>query len=86
MSITRPPDGPIIRFNTQLMAEDAALLGLNKSDWAAKARVSDMSVIRFLRGDAVSPKLIAKLCKALKQKPERYLIRASAEPDQAVAS
>jgi len=66
---------PVIEFNRQRMAEDAVLLGLNKVDWARRAKVSDMTVIRFLRGEHQTAKTIGKLCRALNQKPARYLIR-----------
>lgn len=67
-----------MRFNVQLMAEDAALLGFTKAEWAAKARVSDMTVIRFLRGERQTAKTFRKLCRALRQQPERYLLREAA--------
>jgi len=57
------------------MAEDAALLGLTKVEWGKLAEVSDMTVIRFLRGEKLTAKTIVKLCRALGHKPARYLVR-----------
>jgi len=73
MSITEP----VIEFDRQLMAEDAAAKGFTKARWSQKARVSDMSVIRFLRGERVTAALVAKLAKPLNQPLERYLVRKS---------
>jgi hypothetical protein len=66
---------PVVEFNRQLMAEDAAAKGFNKLLWSRKAKVADMSVIRFLRGESVSPVLVAKLAKALNRPVERYIVR-----------
>lgn len=68
---------PVIEFDRQLMAEDAASKGFTKLRWAQKAKVSDMSVIRFLRGESVTPALVAKLAKPLNHPVERYLVRKS---------
>lgn len=68
---------PTVEFNRQLMAEDAAAKGFTKLKWAQKARVSDMTVIRFLRGEPTTPPTVAKLCKPLGHEVERYIIRAS---------
>lgn len=75
MSITEP----VVRFNTQLMAEDAAALGLSKVDWAKRARVSDMTVIRFLRGDSQTNPTAKKLARALRKPVERYVVRSNAQ-------
>lgn len=73
MSIT---PSPVVRYNTQLMAEDAAILGLTKVAWAKRAGIADMTVIRFLRGQSQTPQTFFKLCKAVKQTPERYVVRS----------
>jgi transcriptional regulator with XRE-family HTH domain len=73
---------PQVRFNGQLMAEDMALKGLSKLELALKAGVSDMTVIRFLRGERQTGKTARKLSKALGQRVERYLVRSR----EAVAS
>jgi len=70
------PTEPVVEFNRQLMAEDAALLGLNKVEWGKRAGVSDMTVIRFLRGERLRAKTIGKLSRALGRSPARYLVRA----------
>jgi plasmid maintenance system antidote protein VapI len=66
---------PVVEFNRQLMAEDAAAKGLTKLRWSQKAKVSDMTVIRFLRGDSVTAPMVAKLAKALGQPVDRYIVR-----------
>lgn len=66
---------PVVEFNRQLMAEDAAAKGFTKLRWAQRAKVSDMSVIRFLRGESVTPALVAKLAKPLNHPVERYIVR-----------
>jgi hypothetical protein len=73
MSITAKP---VVRFNTQLMAEDAAERGLSKDAWAQRAMVSDMTVIRFLRGEYQTPMTAKKLATALRHPVSRYLIRS----------
>lgn len=67
---------PRVAFNTQLLAEDMAVKGLNKLELAQKAGVADMTVIRFLRGESQTGKTAKKLARALGQSVERYLIRA----------
>lgn len=69
---------PVVRFNAQLMAEDAAELGLSKDALARRAKVSDMTVIRFLRGEFQTPMTAKKLATALRQPVSRYLIRSEA--------
>lgn len=70
---------PVVEFNRQLMAEDAAAKGFTKLRWSQKAKVSDMTVIRFLRGDKVTPAMVAKLAKPLGYAVDRYIVRKSAE-------
>lgn len=69
------PSAPVVEFNRQLMAEDAAAKGFTKLRWSQRAKVSDMSVIRFLRGERVTPALVAKLAKPLGYPVERYIVR-----------
>jgi hypothetical protein len=66
---------PVVEFNRQLMAEDAAAKGFTKLRWSQKAKVSDMTVIRFLRGEKVTPAMVAKLAKPLGHPVERYIVR-----------
>ena len=65
---------PTVRFNRQLMAEDMAVKGWAKLDLARKARVADMTVIRFLRGDQQTARTAKKLAQALGHSVQRYLI------------
>lgn len=75
---------PVVRFNTQLMAEDMAIHGLSKLDLARRARVADMTVIRFLRGERQTAKTAKKLARALGYSVRRYVV--SAPRPMAVAS
>lgn len=68
---------PVVEFNRQLMAEDAALKGFTKLRWSQKAKVSDMTVIRFLRGERVTAATVVKLVKPLGHEVERYIVRKS---------
>lgn len=67
---------PVVRFNGQLMAEDMAIKGLSKLELALKAGVSDMTVIRFLRGERQTGKTARKLASALGYSVRRYLLAA----------
>ena len=71
-----------VEFNAQLMAEDMALKGWHKLELAKRARVSDMTVIRFLRGEQHTAKTAKKLARALGYTVRRYLISSR----EAVAS
>jgi transcriptional regulator with XRE-family HTH domain len=72
-----------VRFHAQLMAEDMALKGWTKLDLATEAGVSDMTVIRFLRGERQTAPTAKKLAAALGRSVKRYLISTASE---AVAS
>lgn len=63
-----------VEFDTQRMAEDMALRGWNKLDLARRAKVADMTVIRFLRGERQTNGTAKKLAKALGHSVRRYLI------------
>jgi transcriptional regulator with XRE-family HTH domain len=71
-----------IRYRAQLIAEDMAAKGWTKRQLATRAGVSDMTVIRFLRGDSQTAPTAKRLANALGRSIHRYLVRAS---DQAVA-
>jgi transcriptional regulator with XRE-family HTH domain len=68
-----------LNWNAQLMAEDMAVKGWTKLEFAIRAGVSDMTVIRFLRGEQQTAPTAKKLAKALGRSVERYLIRESVE-------
>jgi transcriptional regulator with XRE-family HTH domain len=63
-----------VRFDVQLMAEDMTAKGWTKLDFATKAGVTDMTVIRFLRGERQTAPTAKKLAKALGYSIRRYLI------------
>lgn len=67
-----------VQFNAQLMAEDMALLGWTKLDLSKRAGVSDMTVIRFLRGERQTAPTAKRLAKALGRSVRRYLISREA--------
>lgn len=69
---------PVVRYDTQLMAEDMAVNGWTKVILSRKARVADMTVIRFLRGEQQTAPTAKKLAKALGHSVRRYIV--SAEP------
>ena len=64
-------------FNHELLERDAAREGLNGSNLARKARVSQMTVSRFFRGGTIKPGTAKKLARALKQPLERYIVSDS---------
>jgi transcriptional regulator with XRE-family HTH domain len=63
-----------IQYDAQLMAEDMALRGWTKLDLAKRARVADMTVIRFLRGESQTAPTAKKLANALGHSVRRYII------------
>lgn len=65
---------PIVRYDTRLMVADMARRGWNKSGLAAKARVSNMTVGRFLSGEVQTAPMAARLAKALGHSVDRYLV------------
>lgn len=70
---------PIVRFSGQLMAEDCARKGWSKVDLANAAGVSDMTVIRFFRGQGQTAKTAKALAAALGHDVDRYLIPSREE-------
>lgn len=73
---------PVVRFNTQRMVEDMTVKGWSKLDLAKRSRVSDMTVIRFLRGESQTARTATKLAKALGHSVRRYMVSGA---DEAVA-
>jgi len=62
-----------IQFNFERMQRDAFSQGLTATALAKRARVSVMTVSRFLRGQSKSPSTAKKLAKALGHGVDRYL-------------
>lgn len=71
--------GPRVHFNTQLLAEDMAIKGWSKLDLANAADISDMTVIRFLRGENQTAKTARKIARALGYSVRRYIVSAESE-------
>lgn len=65
---------PRFEFDGVRMAEDMLLKGWLAPELARRAGVSDMTVYRFLSGQAQTSKMAIRLSKALGQKVSRYLI------------
>jgi transcriptional regulator with XRE-family HTH domain len=68
-----------VTFDVGLMQEDMALRGWLQSDLAQHAKVSDMTVTRFFRGDHRTNRTAKKLATALGYSVRRYLLRAPRE-------
>jgi transcriptional regulator with XRE-family HTH domain len=62
------------------MQEDMFLKGWLPTDLAKRARISDMTVSRFLRGKVQTAPTAKKLARALGQSVQRYLISARQQP------
>ena len=60
------------------MFTDMGLRGYSKLALAQAAGVSDMTVIRFLRGERQTPRVAVKLSKVLGYSVQRYLLRPRA--------
>jgi transcriptional regulator with XRE-family HTH domain len=65
---------PRARFDTRLVVTDMTVRGWNNQDLARAARVSDMTITRFLRGEVQTAKTNAAIARALGFRPKRYLI------------
>lgn len=63
---------PKPRYDVSKMVADMALKGWAPTDLARAARVSDMSVSRFLRSDTQTERMADKLARALGYSPRRY--------------
>lgn len=70
---------PQVEFDARRMAEDMAIKNWTKLDLAKRARVADMTVIRFLRGEHQTAKTAHKLARALGYSVRRYLIATTRE-------
>ncbi len=67
---------PKASFNVQLMADDMALKGWTRAELARRARVADMTVIRFFRGEGQTAPTAKKIADALGRPLKRYLVSA----------
>ena len=63
-----------IYFDVDQVRIDVALKGMNQSDLAKRARLSRMTISRFLSGQNKSPSTAKKVARALGQTVKRYLI------------
>lgn len=69
---------PKASYDVVKMVEDMALKGWLPTDLARVARVSDMTVSRFLKGDTQTERTADKLARALGHSPSRYLLSVQA--------
>ena len=69
-------------FNVALLKDDMTARGWLAIDLARRARVSHMTVGRFLNGERQTARSAKKLARALGHDVSRYLVRSS----EAVAS
>lgn len=60
------------RYNVERIVEDMALRGWNNSDLARNAKVSPMTVTRFLRGEAQTAKTADRIARAFGHTIRRY--------------
>lgn len=66
-----------VTFDLMLLAEDMAVKGWSKLDLSKAAGVSDMTVIRFLRGERQTNRTAKKIARALGYSVRRYIVRQS---------
>lgn len=67
------------RYDAKLLADDIEAKGWLPIDLARKAKVSHMSVSRFLRGERQTPRMAKKFATALGFDISRYLIQSRQE-------
>ena len=65
---------PKIAFNAQLMETDRAKKGWSVEELARRAKVSRAAAYNFLNGSSRAIGMNAKLAKALKRNPARYVL------------
>jgi hypothetical protein len=66
--------GSRIQFDTDRMVADIALRGWSNADLARHAKVSEASVMRFLRGQGQTSPMCDKLARALGRSIKRYFV------------
>ena len=66
---------PVVRYNTQLLAEDIAAKGWMPVDAARRSGLSSKTVTRFLSGEFQTAKTAKRLAEALGRSVSRYLVR-----------
>jgi transcriptional regulator with XRE-family HTH domain len=66
------------RFNADRIAADMALKGWNNRDLARAASVSDMTITRFMRGDAQTAKTAERIARSLGYSVKRYFSHVEA--------
>lgn len=71
--------GSRIQFNTDRMVADVALRGWSNADLARHAKVSEASVMRFLRGQGQTAPMCDKLARALGRNIRRYFVGIRAQ-------
>jgi hypothetical protein len=67
-----------VAFDTDRIEADMAVKGWLRSDLAARANVSPMTVTRFMRGEFQTARTAKKLAKALGRSVRHYLLTGKA--------
>jgi transcriptional regulator with XRE-family HTH domain len=75
----------LFRFDVDKMRADMDLKGWLNTDLARAARVNDMTVTRFFRGEHQSARTAQKLAAALGYTPRRYLLASRPIAERASA-
>src|SRR6266536_1136890 len=65
---------PRARFDVGLIVNDMVPKGWNKTELARAARVSNMTVTRFLTGERQTNRTADRIAKALGYAPDRYIV------------
>ena len=66
----------VVEFDTELLWRDAVAKGWNQRALAKKAKVSPMTVSRFLAGQSRNPRTARKLAQAIGTSVDRYMKEA----------
>lgn len=67
-----------VRFSAERVLADMAIKGWNSTDLARAAGVSAMTISRFLRGEAQTPKIAGRIARALGYSVRRYFSHVEA--------
>lgn len=65
---------PVVRYNTQLLAEDLARKEWTAADAARESNLSSKTVERFLSGEFQTLRTAKALARALKRSVGRYIV------------
>jgi transcriptional regulator with XRE-family HTH domain len=69
---------PIVRYNTQRVADDMAAKGWLVKDLAHDTGLAHTTVARFLRGEFQTAKTVKKIARSLGTSVRRYIVEQGA--------